>query len=82
MNLITSHNLILPKYLLMVKSQGSKNSKARAREGGASAFTAMSSFFSVPPSVRPKVSVPVPFEQEKSGRGVWGEFRFSLAKSK
>jgi len=27
-------------------------------------------------------SVPVSFEQEKSGRGVWGEFRFSLAKSK
>src|SRR3989338_4293465 len=30
----------------------------------------------------PPASVPVPFEQEKSGRGVWGEFRFSLAKSK
>ena len=27
-------------------------------------------------------SVPVPFEQEKSGRGVWGEFRFSFAQSK
>ena len=23
----------------------------------------------------PPTSVPVPFEQEKSGRGVWGEFR-------
>ena len=55
MSLITSHNLILPKYLLMVKSQGSKNPKARAREGGASAFTTMFSFFSVPPSVRRKV---------------------------
>ena len=30
----------------------------------------------------PPASLPVPFEQEKSGRGVWGEFRFSLAKSK
>src|SRR3990167_3420061 len=30
----------------------------------------------------PPASVPVPFEQEKSGRGVWGKFRFSLAKSK
>jgi len=28
------------------------------------------------------LAVPVPFEQEKSGRGVGGEFRFSLAKSK
>jgi len=28
------------------------------------------------------LAIPVPFEQEKSGRGVWGEFRFSLAKSK
>jgi len=28
------------------------------------------------------LAVPVPFEQEKSGRRVWGEFRFSLAKSK
>ena len=30
----------------------------------------------------PPASVPVPFEQEKSGRGDWGEFRFSFAKSK
>jgi hypothetical protein len=30
----------------------------------------------------PPASVPIPFEQEKSGRGVWREFRFSLAKSK
>src|SRR3989338_9234923 len=29
----------------------------------------------------PPASVPVPFEQRKSGRGVWGEFRFSFAKS-
>src|SRR3989344_7121435 len=55
MNFTASHNLIVPKYMIMVKSQGSKNSKARAREGGASAFTALLSFFSVAPSVRPKV---------------------------
>jgi len=30
----------------------------------------------------PPASVPVPFEKRKSGRGVWGEFRFSFAKSK
>ena len=30
----------------------------------------------------PPASVPVTFEQRKSGRGVWGEFRFSFAKSK
>ena len=47
MDILTSHNLIVPKYLIMVKSQGSKNPKARAREGGASAFTAMLSFFSM-----------------------------------
>jgi len=29
----------------------------------------------------PPASVPVPFEKRKSGRGVWGEFRFSFAKS-
>ncbi len=31
MNLITSHNLIVPKYLTMVKSKGSKNPKTRVR---------------------------------------------------
>jgi len=30
----------------------------------------------------PPASVPIPSEQENGGRGVWGEFRFSLAKSK
>jgi len=29
----------------------------------------------------PTASVSIPFEQRKSGRGVWGEFRFSFAKS-
>ena len=104
MNIIASHNLILPKYLIIVKEKGSNNSKARAREGGASAFTAILSFFfifSVPPSVRRKVlgakpkqagkkeglggrnfcppaSVPVPFEQRKSGRGFGGNSAFPL----
>lgn len=55
MNLIASHNLILPKYLIMVKRKGSKNSKARAREGGESAFPTIIFFFSVPPFVRQKV---------------------------
>ena len=55
MNFIAYHNLIVPKYMIKVKRKGSRNSKARAREGGASAFTAMLSFFfvfSVPPSSR------------------------------
>src|SRR3989344_1275102 len=93
MNLITSHNLILPKYLLMVKSQGSKNPKARAWEGGASAFTTMLSFFSVfsvPPSVRPKVLGAKPKQAGKK-EGGWGEgifarsclpFPFRLSKRK
>ena len=55
MNFTASHNLIVPKYMIKVNRKGSKNSKARAREGGASAFTAILSVFSVPPSVRPKV---------------------------
>jgi len=29
----------------------------------------------------PHASVPVPFEKRKSGRGVWGEFRFFFTKS-
>ncbi|MBI2415314.1 MAG: hypothetical protein HYV33_01475, partial [Candidatus Kerfeldbacteria bacterium] len=76
MNLITSHNLILPKYLIMVKSQGSKNPKAHAREGGASAFTAMLSFFSIPPSVRKKVLGAKPKQAGKKGGG-WGEGIFA-----
>ena len=83
MDILTSHNLIVPKYLIMVKSQGSKNPKARAREGGASAFTAVLSFFSVflvPPSVRRKVLGAKPKQAGKK-EGGWGEFRFSFAKS-
>ena len=55
MNFIDYHNLIVPKYMIKVKRKGSKNPKARVREGGASAFTVLSSFLSVPPSVRRKV---------------------------
>ena len=74
MNIIASHNLILPKYLIIVKEKGSKNSKARAREGGASAFTAVLSFFSVflvPPSRR-KVLGAKP-EQAGKKEGVEGK---------
>ena len=74
MNIIASHNLILPKYLIIVKEKGSKNSKARAREGGASAFTAVLSFFSVflvPPSRR-KIFRAKP-KQAGEKEGGWGE---------
>ena len=33
MNMITSHNVILPKYLRIVKKKGSRISKTRARVG-------------------------------------------------
>ena len=82
MNLIASHNLILPKYMIKVKSKGSKNTKARARVGGASVIPLLSSLlFSVPPSVRRKVLGAKPKQAGKK-EGGWGEFRFSLAKSK
>ena len=83
MNFIASHNLIVPKYMIKVKQKGSKNPKARAWEGGASAFTAVLSFFSVflvPPSVRRKVLGAKPKQAGKK-EGVWGEFRFFFAKS-
>ncbi len=56
MNMITSHNLILPKYLRIAKKKGSRISKTRAREGGASVFTALFSSFriSAPPFARSK----------------------------
>ena len=55
--MLTSHNIILPKYLGIVKEKGSRMSKTRAREGGASVFTALLSCFCilVPPSVRQKI---------------------------
>ena len=54
--MLTSHNIRLPKYLRMVKEKGSRMSKTRAREGGASVFTALLSSFhvSAPPSARSK----------------------------
>ena len=81
MNIIASHNLILPKYLIIVKEKGSKNSKARAREGGASAFTAVLSFFSVflvPPSVRRKVLGAKPKQAGKKEGGFGGNSAFPL----
>ena len=58
-------------------------------EGGASAFTAILSFFSVPPSVRQKVLGAKPKQAGKKGGG-WGEgifarllpFPFRLSKRK
>ncbi len=56
MQMLLSHNIILPKYLGIVKEKGSRMSKTRAREGGASVFTALFSSFSIsaPPSARSK----------------------------
>ena len=75
--------------MIKVKQKGSKNPKARAREGGASAFTAILSFFSVPPSVRQKVLGAKPKQAGKK-EGGWGEgifarllpFPFRLSKGK
>ena len=75
MNFHASHNLIVPKYMIKVKQKGNKNPKARAREGGASVFTAMLSFFSVPPSVRRKVLGTKPKQAGKKG-GVGGNSAF------
>ena len=74
--MITSHNVILPKYLRIVKKKGSRISKTRAREGGASVFTALFSFFciSVPPSARKKFW---PFNQAGEKEGGWGEGIFA-----
>jgi len=74
--------------MIKVKQKGSKNPKARAWEGGASAFTAMLSFFSVPPSRR-KVLGAKPKQAGKK-EGGWGEgifarllpFPFRLSKRK
>lgn len=35
MNIVASHNLIVPKYMINVNRKGSKNPKARAWVGGA-----------------------------------------------
>ncbi|PIR92323.1 hypothetical protein COU01_02280 [Candidatus Falkowbacteria bacterium CG10_big_fil_rev_8_21_14_0_10_44_15] len=71
MDIFTINNIMLPNYLEKVKRKGSKNPKARAREGGASAFTATLSFFSVPPSRR-KVLGAKPKQAGKK-EGGWGE---------
>jgi len=72
MNIIASHNLILPKYLIIVKEKGSKNSKARARVSRASVIPLLSSLlFSVPPSRR-KVLGAKP-EQAGKKEGVEGK---------
>ena len=72
MNMITSHNLILPKYLRIVKKKGSRIFKTCAREGGASVFTSfiLSFLFSVPPSARKKFW---PSNQAGEKEGGWGE---------
>src|SRR3989344_7543999 len=72
MNMITSHNLILPKYLRIVKKKGSRIFKTCAREGGASVFTSfiLSFLYSVPPSVRKKFW---PSNQAGEKEGGWGE---------
>ena len=56
MLMTTSHNVILPKYLKIVKKKESKILKTRAWEGGASVFTFFVFYFlySVPPSARKK----------------------------
>ena len=74
--MITSHNVILPKYLRIVKKKGSRISKTRAREGGASVFTALLSSFriSVPPSARQKFW---PSNQAGEKERGWGEGIFA-----
>jgi hypothetical protein len=44
MNTTTSHNLILPKYLIKVKGKGKKISKTCEWESGASVFISLFSF--------------------------------------
>src|SRR3989344_1830166 len=74
--MITSHNVILPKYLRIVKKKGSGISKTRAWEGGASVFTSfiLSFLYSVPPSARKKFW---PSNQAGEKEGGWGEGIFA-----
>ena len=68
-----SYNLILPKYLRFVKKKGSLNPKMRAREGGASIFTAFLYSLSDPPPASPKK---IKGEAQAGGqkeKGVWGK---------
>ena len=73
-----SYNLILPKYLRIVKKFGSRMTKTRAREGGASVFTALLSCFCilVPPSVRQKI--PFRLRKGKAEGGFGGNSAFPL----
>ena len=75
------YNLILPKYLGMVKIFRSRMSKTRAWEGGASVFINL--FFCIFDLVPPSVCLKIPFrlsEGEAEG-GCGGEFRLARAKS-
>ena len=78
MQMLLSHNIILPKYLRIVKEKGSRMSKTRAREGGASVFTALFSSFciSAPPSARSKNFRAKPKQAGKK-EGGWGEGIFA-----
>jgi hypothetical protein len=78
MKMFLSHNIILPKYLRIVKEKGSRMSKTRAREGGASVFSALFYFFriSAPPSARSKNFRAKPKQAGKK-EGGWGEGIFA-----
>jgi len=83
MNMIISHNLILPKYLRFVNKKGRRISKTRAWEGGASVFTALFSSFriSAPLSARSKNFRAKPKQAGKK-EGGWGEGIFARPSGK
>ena len=78
-----NNNIILPKYLEIVKKKGSSFDITRARVGGASVIPLLSSLlFSVPPSVRRKVlgaKPPPEAGRQSAGKkeGGWGEGIFA-----
>jgi len=78
MKTFLSYNLILPKYLRSVKKKGSLNPKMRAREGGASIFTAFLYSLSVPPPASPKKLRTKPKQAGKKegglGEGIFAGF--------
>src|SRR3989338_1374226 len=67
---------MIPKFQRLVKEIGSRISKTRAREGGASIFTSfiLSFLFEVPPSARKKFW---PSNQAGEKEGGWGEGIFA-----
>ena len=67
---------MIPKFQRLVKEIGSRISKTRAREGGASVFTSfiLSFLYSVPPSARKKFW---PSNQAGEKEGGWGEGIFA-----